>query len=99
MPLVFVFSPSLLIVTQGFTLPDYLLAFTGEILGIVALSVAITNWLFGPLWVIERIVLVLAALLLIAPEPVSTAIGFAILAAVTARQYLGTRSAPAASSR
>ena len=67
--------------------------------GFLALSVAITNWLLGPLWVIERIVLVLAALLLIAPEPVSTAIGFAILAAVTARQYLGTRSAPAASSR
>jgi TRAP-type uncharacterized transport system fused permease subunit len=98
-PFVFVFSPSLLIVTQGFTLPDFLLAFTGAVLGIVALSVAITNWLLGPLWVIERIVLVLAALLLIAPEPVSTAIGFAILAAVTARQYLGTRSAPAASSR
>ena len=54
------------------------------------------NWLFAPLWVIERIALVLAALLLIAPEPVSTAIGFAILAAVTARQYLAARDAPAA---
>ncbi len=98
-PFVFVFSPSLLIVTQGFTLPDFLLAFTGAVLGIVALSVAITNWLFAPLWVIERIALVLAALLLIAPEPVSTAIGFAILAAVTARQYLATRDAPAAPAR
>ncbi|RJE87378.1 TRAP transporter permease [Paracoccus onubensis] len=95
-PFVFVFSPSLLIVTQAFTLPDFLLAFTGAVLGIVALSAAITNWLMGPLWTIERIVLPIAALLLIAPEPISTALGFVILAAVTARQYLATHKAPAA---
>ena len=58
MPSVFVFSPLLLIVTQSFTLPEFLLAFTGEVLGIVALSVAITTWLFGLLWMIERIVVV-----------------------------------------
>ncbi|MDP0926451.1 TRAP transporter permease [Paracoccus onubensis] len=95
-PFVFVFSPSLLIVTQAFTLPDFLLAFTGAVLGIVALSAAITNWLMGPLWTIERIVLPIAALLLIAPEPISTALGFVILAAVTTRQYLATHKAPAA---
>lgn len=85
-PFVFVFSPSLLIVTQDFTLPDFLLAFTGAVLGIVALSAAITNWLLAPLWRIERIALTIAALLLIAPEPISTAIGVVILAAVLARQ-------------
>ncbi|WP_374299914.1 TRAP transporter large permease subunit, partial [Paracoccus sp. (in: a-proteobacteria)] len=95
-PFVFVFSPSLLIVTQAFTLPDFLLAFTGSVLGIVALSAAITNWLMGPLWLIERIALPIAALMMIAPEPVSTALGFVILAAVTARQYMATRNAPAA---
>ena len=87
-PFVFVFSPSLLIVTQSFTLPDFLLAFAGAVLGISALSAAITNWLIGPLWVIERIALTIAALLLIAPEPISTAIGFAIMVAVVARQYM-----------
>ena len=98
-PFVFVFSPSLLIVTQAFTLPDFLLAFTGAVLGIIALSAAITNWLLGPLWLVERIVLPIAAILMIAPEPVSTAIGFLILLAVTARQYLASRDAAAVSTR
>lgn len=86
-PFVFVFSPSLLIVTQDFTLPDFLLAFTGAVLGIVALSAAITNWLLGPLLLVERLLLPIAALLLIAPEIVSTVIGAAILGAVALRQY------------
>ena len=47
------------------------------------------------LWLIERIALPIAALLMIAPEPVSTAVGFSILAAVTARQYLGSRDTSA----
>lgn len=87
-PFVFVFSPSLLIVTQAFTLPDFLLAFTGAVLGIVALSAAITNWLLGPLLTIERLLLPVAALLLIAPEMISTVVGAAILGAVVLRQYL-----------
>lgn len=87
-PFVFVFSPSLLLVTDAFTLPDFLLAFTGAVLGIVALSVAITNWLLGPLLTIERLLLPIAALLMIAPEIVSTVTGAAILGAVVLRQYL-----------
>ncbi|MBB1492815.1 TRAP transporter permease [Paracoccus sp. MC1854] len=87
-PFVFVFSPSLLIVTEAFTLPDFLLAFTGAVLGIIALSAAITNWLLGPLLKIERLALPVAALLMIAPEIISTLIGAAILGAVTLRQYM-----------
>lgn len=95
-PFVFVFSPSLLIVTEAFTIQGFLLAFTGCILGIVALSGAITNWLLGPLWTIERIVLPIAALMLIAPEFVSTLIGAAILGAVLLRQYMAGNKALAA---
>ncbi len=95
-PFVFVFSPSLLLVTQAFTLPDFLLAFTGAVLGIVALSAAITNWLLGPLWRIERLMLPIAALMMIAPELVSTALGAAILAVVVLRQGLAARNAPPA---
>lgn len=99
-PFVFVFSPSLLIVTQAFTLPDFLLAFTGAVLGIVALSAAITNWLLGPLLRIERMVLPIAALMMIAPEFISTVLGAVILGGVVLRQYLagmrgdGIASAP-----
>ncbi|WP_278877656.1 TRAP transporter permease [Paracoccus yeei] len=93
-PFVFVFSPSLLLVTQSFTLPDFLLAFTGAVLGIVALSAAITNWLFGPLLLVERALLPIAALMMIAPEVISTVIGAALLGLVVLRQYLANRSGP-----
>lgn len=96
-PFMFVFSPSLLLVTDGFTMQSFLLAFTGAVLGIVSLSAAITNWLLAPLARIERVLLSIAALLLIAPELISTLIGAGILGAVTLRQWLSRRppAAPA----
>lgn len=94
-PFMFVFSPSLLLVTSDFTLPNFLLAFTGAVLGIVALSAAITNWLMAPLLKIERILLPIAALLMIAPELISTLIGAAVLGAVALRQIMAGRLAAA----
>ena len=90
-PFMFVFSPSLLLVTSGFTWDSFALAFTGAVLGIVALSAAITNWLMAPLWKTERVMLPIAALLMIAPELISTTIGAGILGAVALRQWLGAR--------
>ncbi|MDT1064128.1 TRAP transporter permease [Paracoccus sp. CPCC 101403] len=93
-PFVFVFSPSLLLVTQGFTLPDFLLAFAGSVLGIVALSAAITNWLMKPLTLPERVFLPISSLLMIAPELISTLIGAAVLGVIALRQYLAVNSDP-----
>lgn len=87
-PFVFVFSPSLLLVTADFTWPDFVLAFTGAVLGILSLSAAITNWLTAPLWKVERAFLVIGAFLLIAPELISTAIGATILGLVWLRQFI-----------
>lgn len=95
-PFMFVFSPSLLLVTDDFTLSAFLLAFTGAVLGILSLSAAITNWLRGPLMAIERVLLTLAAFLMIAPELISTLIGAALLGGVTLRQVLASRNAAAA---
>ncbi|MBD9373687.1 TRAP transporter permease [Rhizobium sp. ARZ01] len=95
-PFMFVFSPSLLLVTHGFTWGAFLLTFSGAVLGIIALSAAITNWLIGPLSWIERLLLTIAALLMIAPELVSTLIGVAMLALIALRQTLAGR-APASS--
>lgn len=92
-PFMFVFSPSLLLVTQDFSWTSFALAFSGAVLGIVALSAAITNWLMGPLLRIERAALPVAALLMIAPELVSTLIGAAILGAVALRQIRANRPA------
>lgn len=91
-PFMFVFSPSLLLVTADFTWGSFALAFSGAVLGIVALSAAITNWLFRPLLVVERAILPIAALLMIAPELVSTLIGAALLGAVVLRQWLAGRA-------
>lgn len=91
-PFMFVFSPSLLLVTADFTWASFALAFSGAVLGIIALSAAITNWLFRPLLLVERVALPISALLMIAPEIISTAIGAAILAAVALRQWLAGRS-------
>lgn len=93
-PFMFVFSPSLLLVTQGFTWGAFALAFTGAVLGILALSAAITNWLFRPLMTIERIILPIAALLMIAPELISTTIGALLLGAVALRQWIAGRGEP-----
>lgn len=95
-PFVFVFSPSLLLVTEGFTWTSFALAFSGAILGILSLSAALTNWLLAPLNVAERILLAIAAFLLIAPEPISTAVGLVILAGIAAKQhFLDNKAVPA----
>ncbi|WP_414833974.1 TRAP transporter permease [Afifella sp. YEN Y35] len=94
-PFVFVFSPSLLLVTDGFTWQAFALAFTGTVVGITALSAAFAGWLWGPLYLLERWVLAVAAILLVAPEFTSTAIGLGILALVLLRQiFFGFEHVP-----
>ncbi len=90
-PFMFVFSPSLLLVTQDFSLSAFILAFSGAVLGIVSLSAAITNWLIAPLYKIERVLLTLAAILMIAPELISTLCGVAILCLVWIRQIMSAK--------
>jgi TRAP transporter 4TM/12TM fusion protein len=90
-PFVFAFSPSLLLVTDGFTWPAFFLATIGAMLGIWALAAAVSNWLFAPLRGYERALLVVAALLLIAPDLIATLIGIALMLPVALRQLLGRR--------
>lgn len=90
-PFVFVFSPSVLIVTQSFTWGDFTLAVAGMLAGIWLLSSAVSGWLFAALWRVERLVLALAAILLVAPDWMVTMLGLAIAAPVVARQALALR--------
>ena len=92
-PFVFVFQPALLLVTTGFTWPAFLLAFFGAVSGIWALSSAISGWLFGPLWRVERATLAFASLLLVAPNMTATIIGVLIVLPSAMRQLW--RRAPA----
>src|SRR5690606_35740941 len=94
-PFVFAFQPALLLVTDNFTWTAFFLAFSGTVLGIWALAAAVSNWLFAPLRWYERIALVLAAILLIAPNLTATVIGLLLVVPIAVRQSLQNgRAAP-----
>ncbi len=91
-PFVFVFGPSLLFVTKGFTWGDFAITFFGCALGIVALSAALSRYFLREMQAWERALAVVAALLLIAPGLRPTLIGLAVLAPVALRQVLVWRA-------
>ncbi|WP_315923953.1 TRAP transporter permease [Mesorhizobium sp. SP-1A] len=90
-PFVFVFSPSLLLVTKDFTVPDFLLAFFGCAFGIVCLGAALSRFMLVRTRAWENLLLVLAAFLMIAPEFYSTVLGVALVVPVLLRQWRGLR--------
>ncbi|MBL3568312.1 TRAP transporter permease [Rhodovulum sp. BSW8] len=85
-PFVFAFQPALLLVTDGFTWSAFFLAAFGAVMGIWALAAAVSNWLFAPLHWAERILLVIAALLLVAPDTGATVVGLALFLPPALRQ-------------
>ena len=91
-PFVFAFSPSLLLVTDGFTWGEFWLAALGAMLGIWALSAAFSDWLFGPLFAAERALLAVAAVLLVVPNLGATLIGLALIAPIALRQLVFARA-------
>lgn len=91
-PFVFVFSPSILIVTEDFTLQAFVLAVTGLLIGIWFLSAAISAWLFGPLWRIERVVLAASAILLVVPHLAATAVGLTLAAPVLLHNWSASKT-------
>lgn len=95
-PFVFVFQPALLLVTKDFTWANFALAFGGAVLGIWALSAAITGWLMASLSMVERLALAFAAILLVAPDWTATGIGLLILLPIAARQWVAGRRAASA---
>jgi len=90
-PFVFVFSPSLLIVTQGFTLHDFLVTFVGCVLGITLLAAALSKFMVVEMSRAEQWLCAAAALLMIAPGLVPTLAGLAIAAPALVRQWLAWR--------
>ncbi len=95
-PFVFVFGPSLLLVTKGFTWGDFAVTFFGCALGIVALSAALSRYFLREMLAWERALAVAAALLLIAPGLRSTLIGLTVLAPVALRQIIAWRTSRSA---
>ncbi len=88
-PFVFVFSPSLLLVVEGFTWTEFVLAASGAMLGIWALSAAFADWLFAPLRGYERALLAVSAIFFVAPDLYASMIGFALILPPLVRQSAG----------
>ncbi len=90
-PFVFVFSPSMLIMVKDFSWQAFFLATGGTIVGITALSAAFSAYFLGPLNIAARVILVIAAILLVAPEFYSTLIGLFLFTTVLLWQWVSLR--------
>jgi len=97
-PFVFVFSPSLLLVTRDFTWHDFALAFTGCVIGIACLGASFSGWMLTHLRAWERLMLAVAAMLLVAPELYSSLLGLGLIAPVLLSQWAGRPMSSAARS-
>ncbi len=87
-PFVFVFSPSLLLVAKGFTWPDFIVTFTGCVLGITLLAAALSKFFLVEMRRSEQLLCLAAALLMIAPGLTPTLLGLAIASPALVRQFV-----------
>lgn len=95
-PFVFVYSPSLLLVAAGFSWPAFVVTLAGAAMGIGALGIAFTGYLFAamPMW--QRIYTALASLFFIAPGLPTFLIGAGLLAPIVFVQMRAGYGAKAA---
>jgi TRAP transporter 4TM/12TM fusion protein len=91
-PFMFIYEPALLMIGPWHVT---LLAFASATVGIIALAGSLHGYLLAVLAMWQRAVLFVAALCLIAPEPVSSIIGLLLLGAVAGAQLVTQRRAPA----
>ena len=86
-PFVFVFSPSLLLVAKGFTWPDFVITFTGCILGITVLAATLSRYMLTRMQPWEQALGYLAALCLVAPGLWVSLVGLVLMVPVVIRQW------------
>lgn len=86
-PFVFVYSPALLLVADGFTWSEFGTTLIGAMVGIAALGVAFTGHLIAPLRDWERWWIALVSLLFIAPGLLTMLIGVLLISPVVYLQF------------
>jgi TRAP transporter 4TM/12TM fusion protein len=92
-PFVFVYSPALLLVAKGFSWSEFSVTFAGCVLGITILGAAFSRWFLVEMTRWEQLLCGVAALLMVAPGIVSTAIGVVMVLPMLARHLAAWRSA------
>ena len=78
-PFVFVYSPALLLVADGFTWWTFTVTLAGAMLGIASLGVAFSGFMMAPLKTWERWWVSLVSFLFIAPGLVTMCIGIILM--------------------
>ena len=78
-PFVFVYSPALLLVTEGFTWSSFFITLVGAMLGIASLGISFAGFLFAPLSMAQRWYFALVSFLFIAPGMITMAVGLALI--------------------
>jgi TRAP-type uncharacterized transport system fused permease subunit len=94
-PFMFIYEPALLMINGWDTWHVSLLAFISAAIGCMALAAGLHGYLLAACRMWERAVLVIAALLLIAPELISSLVGLALLATIAVKHKLSDRTTPA----
>jgi len=92
-PFVFVYSPSLLLVTKGFTWAEFSETAIGCAIGVVMLAIALTGYGLARLGKLEQLWLGAASVLVISPSRTATLVGLAMAVPIALRQLAAWRSA------
>ncbi|WP_299549029.1 TRAP transporter permease [uncultured Tateyamaria sp.] len=85
-PFVFVYSPSLLLVADGFTWAAFVVTFAGAMIGIGLLGAAFSGYMLTHMRKLERWYVGLISLMFIAPGLITMAMGLALVAPVVLLQ-------------
>ena len=86
-PFVFVYSPALLLVADGFTWAAFTITLAGAMLGIAGLGIAFSGYFIAPLTKLERWWVALVSLLFVAPGLGTMAAGFVLIAPIGLLQF------------
>jgi TRAP transporter 4TM/12TM fusion protein len=95
-PFMFIYEPALLMIGPWHVT---LFAFGSATVGIIALAASFHGYLLAVLAMWQRVILFVAALCLIAPEPISSAVGLGLLLAVAGAQLVTRRRGAALGAR
>ena len=82
MPFVFVFSPSLLLITDDFNLMTLLITLVGAMIGIALIGIAFSGYWFKPLSILERWVIGIVSLFFVAPGIKTMIFGFIVISPI-----------------
>ncbi|MEM5530775.1 TRAP transporter fused permease subunit [Gammaproteobacteria bacterium AS21] len=78
-PFVFVYSPALLLVAQGFTWSAFFITLIGAMLGIATLGTAFAGYLIAPMTMAQRWYFALVSFLFIAPGLITMLVGLVLI--------------------